>query len=245
MHRHFVTPEQLRQSRLSLGRTDARHLQTVLRIQAGTEIELFDGVGRVVRCQITECNRNGLTLEHIAPPVDIPPLPCRIILCPCVSKNRRMDWTLEKAVELGAGRIIPILSARSIMQLDTPSEAAEKRERWRRIAAESARQCGAAWLPEIDLPRPFDQVLPLLAAIKPLFVAALAPDARPLRQALASFSTPPREAAWVVGPEGDLTEAELQALRDVGGALVSLGSHVLRTETAAIYGLAVLGAAWL
>jgi 16S rRNA (uracil1498-N3)-methyltransferase len=245
MYRHFVTPEDLAQPRLSLGRTDAHHLQAVLRVQEGTEVELFDGQGRVVRCRVTHCERNGLTLEHAGPTVAIPAPPCRLTLCACVSKGKRMDWTLEKAVELGASQIIPILSGRSIVQLESPADADEKRSRWLRIAIEAARQCGTAWVPELTAPLPFDQALPRIAAIRPLLVAALTPDTRPLREALAPFTTPPREAAWVVGPEGDFTTDELEALRRAGGTMVSLGANVLRTETAAIYGLAVLGSAWM
>jgi 16S rRNA (uracil1498-N3)-methyltransferase len=245
MYRHFVTSAQIAQPQLSLGRTDAHHLQSVLRVKKGTEVELFDGKGHVVHCRITHCERNGLTLEHAGPTVEIPAPPCCLTLCACVSKGKRMDWTLEKAVELGVGRIIPILSDRSVVQLESPAEADEKRNRWLRIAIEAARQCGTAWIPELTTPLPFDQALPRIAAIRPLLVAALTPEALPMREALAPFTSPPREAAWVVGPEGDFTTDELEALRRAGGTIVSLGANVLRTETAAIYGLSVLGAAWM
>ena len=246
MYRHPVTPAQLLQPRLVLERADARHLQTVLRVSEGLPIELFDGCGRTVRHTITACGRDGLTLEQAAPPVAHPAPACRLALVACVSKGKRMDWTLEKAAELGASRMVPVLSERSVVQIDSPDEAAAKQERWRRIAIEATRQCGSAWAPEVAPPRPFRLILPELAATDPLLAAALTPAARPLREVLAALpSSPPREAAWIVGPEGDFTPGEIEALRDAGARLCSLGHNILRTETAAIYGLAVLGAAWL
>ncbi len=246
MHRHPVTPEQLNEPRLVLDRTEARHLLTVLRVRDGDEIGLFDGRGRTVTCRVAAGGRHGLTLEHAAPVAAHPPPACRLTLCPCVSKGKRMDWTMEKAAELGASRILPILSGHAVVQVDSPAEAEDKRERWQRIVIEATRQCGSAWVPEVAPPLPFDAALPRIRAIHPLFVAALTPDARPLREVIAGQSpSPPREAAWLVGPEGDFTAGELECLRAAGGLFVSLGRSVLRTETAAIYGLAVLGAAWL
>lgn len=247
MYRHHASPAQLDQSPLVLERAVARHLQTVLRVREGTEVELFDGQGRTVASRVAACGRHSLTLEFTAPPVLHPPPACRLALCPCVSKGRRMDWTLEKAAELGADRILPLLSARSVVQVETPAEAADKQERWQRIVIEATRQSGGAWVPSVAAPLPFDQALPRLRAIRPLLAAALTPDARPLREVLATLAgePPPREAAWLVGPEGDFTPGEIEHLREAGARLCSLGTRVLRTETAAIYGLAVLGAAWL
>ena len=247
MHRHHVTPGQLDQSPLVLGRTEARHLQTVLRVRQGDAIELFDGRGRTVATRVAACDRHGITLEQTAPPVVHPQPVCRLTLAPCVSNGKLMDWTLEKSAELGAATILPILSEHSVVQVETPDEAHDKQARWQRIAIEATRQCGSAWVPEVMAPLPFAQALPRLGAINPLLVAALTPDARPMREIIAELAAavPPREAAWVVGPEGDFTPGEIGQLRAAGARLCSLGTSILRTETAAIYGLAVLGAAWL
>lgn len=243
MLRHFVAPEQLHQPRLELDRAAAHHLQGVLRVREGTEVELFDGCGNMVGGQVTRCGRGGLVIEHTGGPVAVPPPRCRLILCPCVGKGKRMDWLLEKAVELGASRIIPIISEHAVVRLGDAVDAGDKRERWHRIIIEAGRQCGAAWLPAIDTPAPFAEALPRLAAIRPLLVAALVPGALPLREVVTT-QEPPAEAAFVTGPEGDFSGAELEALQGAGGLPVSLGRHVLRTETAAICGLAVLSIHW-
>ncbi len=275
-HRHYIETSRLLASSLTLMREEARHLQTVLRVTDGETVELFDGRGQTAVARVVEAGRTGLQLERLAPPVCHEPRACQIVLFACISKGKRMDWTIEKGVELGVSRIVPVISDRTIVRLDE-EDAGEKVSRWTRVAVEACRQSGAAWLPVIDTPLPLAETGPLVRACAPVFVAALVPEALPMRQALANFraggtanspaelsqtggpdalafapspsrtamSVPPRTAGWFVGPEGDFTRAELQLLLANGAIPVSLGQQVLRAETAAIWGLCVLGAEWL
>ncbi|HRT29503.1 MAG TPA: 16S rRNA (uracil(1498)-N(3))-methyltransferase [Kiritimatiellia bacterium] len=237
MHRCLVTTEDLLADTCALDRKAARHLQTVLRVRPGDSIMLFDGHGRTRAVTVSAADRNGLVLTADAPVREQPRPACALTLFACVSKGARMEWAVEKATELGAVRIVPVLSAHTVSR---PAEAT----RWRRIAEEAARQCGAAWLPTITDPLAFDVALALAAQIRPLFVAALTPEARPLRDALSAFSVPPPSAGWFVGPEGDFTPAELASLTAAGAIPVSLGPLILRAETACLYGLSVLSCIW-
>jgi 16S rRNA (uracil1498-N3)-methyltransferase len=248
MHRHHIETARLAAPSIELARAEARHLQTVLRVRAGEIVELFDGRGLTVRCRAAAADRHGLRLEPLAPPVRHPPTACRITLFACVCKGPRMDWTVEKAVELGAAAIVPVLAERSVVRLDA-SDAAERVTRWQRVAAEAGRQCGAAWLPEIAAPCDLPAACGRLAACAPVFVAALTPEARRLRAVLAerraAAAGTPAAAGWFVGPEGDFTPDELRQVAAAGAIPVSLGGRVLRAETAALWGLCVLGAEWL
>ncbi len=244
MHRCLVKPEELLADALLLGHDEARHLQAVLRVKPGDRVTLFDGRGRTRTAVITAAEKRGLSLAadsevkaHAAPP-------CRLTLFACVSKGNRMDWTIEKAVELGVGAIVPVISDRTIVRLDA-EEGRAKADRWSRVAEEAARQCGATWLTEIAPPVPFKACLPAVSLTRPVFVAALTPAAKPLREALAACAGTPPQAGWFVGPEGDFTPAELDALLAAGAIPVSLGQRVLRAETACLYGLCVLDCAWL
>lgn len=246
MHRHFVTSDQLNAAVLTLKRAEAHHLLAVLRVRQGETVELRDGEGGVVLCRVAEVGRHELTLERQSAPTRLPPPACRLTLCACVCK--RLDWTIEKAVELGVARIVPALSERSVMRVDDAREREAKRARWQRVALDAARQCGAARLPEIVAPLPLSEAIARhLVGRRPLLVAALVAGAPPLRDWLVSrrAAPVPDEAALAIGPEGDFSDAELEALRAAGGAFVSLGRHVLRAETAALYGLALLNAEWL
>ncbi len=237
MHRCLVRTDALLADTCSLDREAAHHLHTVLRVRPGAPIMLFDGCGHTRAAIISTADRHGLVLTTTEPAREQPRPACAITLFACVSKGARMDWTIEKATELGAARIVPVISARTVSR---PSDAT----RWARIAEEAARQCGAAWLPAIPAPLPFDAALALATQTLPLFAAVLTPEARPLRDALDAFCTPPAAAGWFVGPEGDFTSAELAALTDGGAIPVSLGPQTLRAETACLYGLCALSCNW-
>ena len=241
MHRHFIASENLLADTCVIGRGEARHLQTVLRVKADDRVQLFDGQGRTREVVVTAAGKQGMTFAAVAPVVEHPRTSCRLTLFACVSK--RMDWTIEKAVELGVSEIVPVISDRTVVRVGA-GEGDAKAERWMRVAEEAARQCGAAWLPRVCAPIAFADSLAQVRETRPVFVAALSPDARPLREAVAVCPAP-EQAEWFVGPEGDFTPDELDALLGAGAVPVSLGRNVLRAETACVYGLCVLNCCWL
>ena len=156
-----------------------------------------------------------------------------------MTKGSRWDWTVEKATELGVTRLVPVISARTIVRL-SPDERAAKRLRWQRVAEDAARQSDARWLPEILSPVSFDESLPLVRATT-CFVGALTdPPPPPIGAALTALPNV-ADVAVYVGPEGDFTPQELAALLAIATP-VSFGSTILRTETAAIYGLSAVKA---
>jgi 16S rRNA (uracil1498-N3)-methyltransferase len=215
----------------------ARHLK-VVRPRPGEEIELFDGQGRSRRYRW----ENG-TLRAAGEVARFPPLPIRLTLFACVTKGSRWDWTIEKAVELGAARIVPVISDRCIVRL-APGERAATAERWRRIAADAARQSDAVWLPEVLAAVDFPDALALVKSCGRVFAGALCqPPPPPIWNEVAAVAgkTVPSLGIFV-GPEGDFTPDELRALLDVA-APVSFGPTILRAETAAVFGLSVLAAA--
>lgn len=259
MHRQYATTEEVRAGTVALTREAGRHLVTVLRLGVGDEVELFDGRGAsavfalaadgavsdarsLLRDGRLRLERRGEVKVSAAPA-------CRLVLGACVSKGKRMDWTVEKAVELGASEIIPIISENCVVAFDDDKACAEHRERWERIAIDAARQCSSPFVPEIRTPECFAGAVAALAKSgAEIYAGGLVPDAVPFRAALdarrAACKEPPERVAWLVGPEGDFSSLEYEALRAVGARLVSLGDLVLRTETAAIYGLCVLGCEW-
>jgi 16S rRNA (uracil1498-N3)-methyltransferase len=245
MHRCLIQRDRLVDDVVQLSHDEARHLQTVLRVKSGEKVELFDGCGVTRLAGIRRVDRAGVQLEALGACVKHAAPACRLTLFACISKGSRMDWTVEKAVELGVACLVPVVSERTIVRLDEGAALA-KGGRWSRVASEAARQCGAVWLPEIEPPCTLAAAAARLPQQAPVFVAALSPQARPLRAVLAGCGpVPPLQAGWFVGPEGDFTPAELDSLIAAGAWPVSLGRNVLRTETAAVYGLCVLGCAWL
>lgn len=225
----------------TLDEAESRHAAAVLRVRPGDAIEVFDGAGRVASAVVTEAGKKGVRLRlgavrHAAPP------PARLVLAVAVPKGSTIEWIIEKAVELGASEIIPLLTRRTVVRLD-PAERTERQRKWERVAVEACKQCGQNWLPHVQAPRPLAEALaaaPPAAFDWPL-VACLQPDARPLGDVLRdrAAACPPDAAIWI-GPEGDFTADEYAELRAAGLVPVTLGPIILRVETAALFCLSVL-----
>ena len=245
MHRLLVPSEQLASDSPELPKEAANHLK-VLRPKDGEEIELFDGSGKSRRFSVVGGGKN-FRLVALSPVCTAPRASRSLTLFACVTKGSRWDWTIEKATELGVTRIVPVVSARTIVRIGADEREA-KRARWIRIAEDAARQSDAKWIPEIHEPVSFAESLPLVRETT-CFVGALAnPPPRPMVEAMRSScgrlgDAPlpdfPRSFAVYVGPEGDFSPEELAALIEIATP-VSFGSTILRAETAAIYGVSVL-----
>ena len=208
-----------------------KHLK-VLRPKEGEEFEIFDGKGNSKICTY---HNSSLVIRSSS--LQTAPRPKDLTLFACITKGSRWDWTIEKAVELGVTRIVPVISERTIVRIP-PAERAAKRERWLRIAEAAAEQSDAKYLPEI-LPATDFAAAVQLAAQCHCLVGALTEKTLQIAAAVGreESGTPPN--AIFVGPEGDFTPAELASLCEVATP-VSFGSTILRAETAAIYGLSVL-----
>jgi 16S rRNA (uracil1498-N3)-methyltransferase len=242
MHRFLVRTEELCRETVVLAGETARHLK-VVRPKPGELVELFDGKGGARSYKVG----GGGALASLAAAGELrhcPPSPFVLTLFACVTKGSRWDWTIEKAVELGVSRIVPVISDRCIVRL-AASERDAKAERWRRIAADAARQSDAVWLPEVFRALDFRDALEEMRNSGTVFAGALTdPPPQPLWTALAAATAGVKECrlGLFVGPEGDFSPDELRALLDIATP-VSLGPTILRAETAAIFGLSVLAAA--
>ena len=203
----------------------ARHLK-VVRPRTGEEVELFDGHGRTRRC-----TWDGRRLVANGSATAFPAPRTELVLFACVTKGSRWDWTIEKAVELGATRIVPVISDRCIVRLP-PAERPAKAERWRRIAADAARQSDAVWLPEVLAAVDFPDALALVKSCGRVFAGALCqPPPPPIWNEVAAVAGKAVTSLGIfVGPEGDFTPDELRALLEVATP-VSFGNYVVVATT--------------
>ena len=235
VHRLLVETSLLERDAPELPADAARHLR-VVRPQRGERIELFDGRGRWRVYEWGDGLRAAGDAQFAARP------PASVALFACVTKGSRWDWTIEKATELGVARIVPVISARTIVRIPKDERLA-KRARWLRVAEDAARQSDAKWLPEIDAAVDFEDSLPLVRETA-CFVGALTdPPPKPLLSAMEGADlSASRPVAVYVGPEGDFTPEELAALLECATP-ASFGPTVLRAETAAIFAVGVAVAA--
>jgi 16S rRNA (uracil1498-N3)-methyltransferase len=242
MHRFYLPPSACQDSTLTLSERDAHHAVEVLRLRRGERVVVLDGAGREFLCEVRAVERRAVTLA-VTQQNPIPPLPYQVTLLQAVPKGKTMDLIVEKATELGAHRIVPILSERTVAQV--PAEAAAaKLEKWQTTAIEAIKQCGSAWLPRVEAPLTPAAFLARGERFDLQFIASLQPDGRHPREHFQNFvaerqALPKCLALWI-GPEGDFTPAELNTIKAAGAMPITLGPLVLRSETAAIYALAVV-----
>ncbi|HTY85999.1 MAG TPA: RsmE family RNA methyltransferase [Candidatus Acidoferrum sp.] len=242
MHRFYLPPKQCGEAALRLDGREAHHALHVLRVKRGDAVSVLDGAGREFVCEITGRSQSSLDLQ-VTKTISVPPPPCSITLLQAVPKGRIIEDIIQKAVELGARRVVPLLTRRVVIRLDD-REAIAKGQKWQQVAIEAVKQCGATWLPQIEPPATIDNFLQRKETFDLALVGSLQPDRHHPRECIQAFQAQhrrqPRSAGVWIGPEGDFTIEELKLIQAAGAHPVSLGRLVLRVETAAIYCLSVL-----
>jgi 16S rRNA (uracil1498-N3)-methyltransferase len=263
MHRFYISPNDWSPDALVLRDGEAHHARDVLRLKRGDKAVVFNGRGHEITAEIVDVGKNEVRLRKLHH-AQTPPLRCRITLAQAIPKGKNMDLIVQKAVEIGASEIAPLISERTIVDLD-PKEAAQKQSKWQQVAIEAAKQCGQNWLPQISRPRKLkifftdldvatatssspQRAIGLPGADSSLanlrLVGSLQPDARHLKKVLSDYEAEhhhrPDRILMLIGPEGDFTPAELALAKSHGCIPITLGPIILRVETAAIYCLSVL-----
>lgn len=219
--------------------SDAHKICRVLRLERGDELELIDSAGATFRAEIASTGAAvaAKLLESVAAE-ESGARALRVDVAQAVPKGQKMDFVVEKTTELGAAAILPFSSERTVVS--HTGEA--KLERWRRIARTASQQCGRRDVPSVESPMPFDELLQRFDRYDVvLFPWELAPH-EPLLERLTSLLGTAASALIVIGPEGGFTHAEAERARACGASLLWLGPRILRTETAALAALAVIGA---
>ena len=186
MHRFYVPPNEWNPDAPILTDSEAHHARTVLRLQPGDKAVLFNGHGREITAEITALSPGEVTFRKLHES-STPPLRCRITLGQAIPKGKNMDLIVQKAVEIGAAAIVPLMSDRTIVRLD-PDDAAQKRQKWQTIAIEAAKQCGQNWLPEVGAPRSVAQFFAARSRFDLQLIGSLQSDALQLKQILADYS---------------------------------------------------------
>ena len=219
MHRFFVP--QLYNETMTIEGVDARHISKVLRMQPGAQLQIVsdDGVSALA--------------ESHEPAV-------RLILAQGLAKGEKMEFIIQKAVEMGAYSVVPVAMEHSVVRLDG-AKAAKKVERWQKIAESAAKQSKRDIIPEVQ---PVQTMAQMLAAndCATKIIAYECEDKKSLKAALkeAQAKGALTDLLLIIGPEGGISEAELDAARAAGAVPVSLGRRILRAETAGLVAISAI-----
>ena len=236
MHRVLVSPDAIQKTPIVI--RDPRtlhHLLRVLRVAVGDPLECIDGQGRRAIGSILRIARQQVTVA-VDRQADEPAAHAGVTLAQALIKPDRFEWAIEKATELGAARIIPMVTDRTTIR--PSADRTGRIKRWQRIAESAAAQCGRATLPVIEPPQPFHEVLERVRHAHAL-LPTLGAEGPLLWEHLKTVNRP-KDVAVLIGPEGDFTAEEIALAVKRGAHPVRLGRLTLRSETAAVAALAIL-----
>ena len=233
--RLFVDRRLVPHSQVEIDKAGAQYLGRVLRVRAGHHIVLFDGSGREFPAQIAEVGKHSIKalLGEATDPATESPV--NTILGLCLSKGDRFDWAVQKATELGVSVIQPLESER--VDFAIPEDRIEKRvAHWQQIAISACEQSGRAVIPLVQEPTSLPHWLSTVEADCKLVLDPVATSSE--------LDDQPAHIALLIGPEGGLTPSELALASESGFTAIQLGPRILRTETAPLVALTVIGARW-
>jgi 16S rRNA (uracil1498-N3)-methyltransferase len=232
--RLFVKPAAIHGEKAYVEGEQQHYLTRVMRMGVGGLITLLDGQGNAYETRIKTVERDRLVAEVLSRH-EIAEPPINITLYQALPKADKLDWILQKATELGASRVVPLSAAHSVVQISADKQNT-KLERWHKILVEAAEQSERGRVPQIVAP-----MAPASVRLAEGEVGLVLSERATERSLLAALPmVAPTSLALFVGPEGGWTAAELANFDAIGALQVSLGPRILRTETAAVAGLALV-----
>jgi 16S rRNA (uracil1498-N3)-methyltransferase len=235
MHRFFVKKEDISEGTITVKGEDVQHIARVLRLQNGDKILLCDGEGTDYLTAIESMDKHSIRAIVIDKEASKGEPDIDVVLYQGIPKSTKMDIIIQKCTEMGVRRIVPIYTIRTIVKLESDKDEKKKVERWTKIAEEAAKQSGRGIIPDIDLPMTLSEAIKDAAKLDTVIVPYELEDSLSIKAALSKSKA--RSIGFFIGPEGGFEFSEIERAKEMGAMPVTLGSRILRTETA---GIAVL-----
>jgi len=241
MPRFYVPAPLLEDDLLKIGGQEARHLRKVLRLGTGDGIVVFDGSGTEYEGIIMREDPTVVWIKISRTFCSKEESPVEMILAQSLLKGEKMDYLIQKTTELGVRKIIPFFSSRSV-PLPDPSKRLEKHRRWERIAIEASKQCGRGFIPRVESLCEYSQMLSMVS-VESLRLVLHEKEGIRLKEVLKNFKGK-RSLFFIVGPEGGLSQKEIDESKEKGFVSVFLGERILRAETASLCLLSIFQYEW-
>lgn len=239
MQQFFAEPSWIRENKIYMQGADVNHIKNVLRMKPGEDVRVNDGRGKTYLCCISSYEEQTAVLDILKELDSDAELPSRIILFQGLPKGDKMEWIVQKAVELGAYSIVPFAAKRSVVKLDE-KKAAKKRARWQLIAKGAAEQSGRGIIPEVSTVRTFAEALGMAGDLDVVLIPyELEEGMKETARVLENIECG-QSVGIFIGPEGGFEEEEVERAKEAGAYAITLGKRILRTETAGLTTLSVL-----
>lgn len=239
MPRFYCPPPIPRSGSFELPPDAAHHASRVLRLRTGDTVEIFDGIGNECHGLIADLSARNVTVANIAANDNKRESPLHTLLAQALSSSEKMDWVIQKSTELGVTEIQPLATDRSVARLSA-ERTARRLEHWQQVAISACEQCGRNVLPQIHAPLDIMDWLQQAKAVPDTKYILLPDGAASLHDQI----RPRGKAMLLIGAEGGFSQTESAMALHCGFIPIRLGARVMRTETAAIAGLAVLQTLW-
>lgn len=238
MHRFFVSPNRIHHRFVQFDDDQAHQMRRVLRLRPGDQVVVLDGSGWQYEATLEEVS-NAKATGRLSEPVEATGEPAaRLTLYQSLVRREKFEWVLQKGTEVGVAAFVPVITRRSLVR-DAEDIGPEKLGRWRRIIREAAEQSGRGLLPSLTGPIDFDASPTGALQAGMALIAWEGETRRTIGEALAGRSTA-HDFALFIGPEGGFDEEEVRLAESWGAVPVSLGRRILRAETAAVVGAALV-----
>ncbi|MFC3882976.1 16S rRNA (uracil(1498)-N(3))-methyltransferase [Bacillus songklensis] len=242
MQRYFVKNEQLNDNKVTIDSEDARHITRVMRMSEGDKVICCNEKGQSALCEIEDISGDEVNLRVVEWLDEAKELPVAVTIANGLPKGDKLELVIQKGTELGASAFIPFMAARSIVKWDS-KKGAKKVERWSKIAKEAAEQAHRTKVPEVLEPASLRELVQKSEAYDYKIVAyeeeAKLGEKSNLASVLSNIKQD-QSLLVVIGPEGGLSDNEVQSFKENGFVICGFGPRILRTETAPLYVLAAV-----
>lgn len=239
MHHFFVSPHQVGETGIFIEGADVNHIRNVLRIREGEQVSISDGNNHTYRCKLDRYEGERVVMEIESRVEEDRELPSEIYLFQGLPKQDKMDWIVQKSVELGVSSVIPVEMKRSVVKLDE-KKADKKQKRWQQIAESAAKQSGRGYIPEIQGVHTFSEAVRKAVDLDVILLPyELERGMEETRRILSSVKRGGSVGIFI-GPEGGFEQGEVEEAMKMGAKKISLGKRILRTETAGLTMLSIL-----
>ena len=239
MHRFFVERSQIEENRAWIVGGDVNHIRNVLRMRVGDKIQISDGSSQVRLCQIIQMENDRIETEILSIEESLAELPAQIYLFQGIPKGDKMEWIIQKAVELGVYAIVPMRTNRVVVKLDKKKEES-RLKRWNGIAESAAKQSGRSFIPEVLPVMEFEEVCHFVQEFACKIIPYECAEGIERTKELIKGIQTKNQVGILIGPEGGFEKDEIEMALQNGIEAVSLGKRILRTETAGMVVLSVI-----